>query len=376
MDVPMTLVVTNDFPPRVGGVQQYVHNLVTHLPPDRVAVFAPRWEGWREFDSQQPFPVHRFAARTLWPTPEVATRVRDLIRETGAGVVLFGHALPLAMIGPGLARRGTPYVVATHGLEYWAALAPIAASALRFATSRAARVLSVSRYTGEVIRTAVPYSVPLSILYPGVDPEEFRPDLDGEEVRRRHRVFDRPLVVCVSRLVQRKGQDTLIRGMPMIRRRVPDATLLVVGDGPYRSRLESLADEAPRGSVVFAGEVRDEELPLYHAAADVFAMPCRTRKAGLEVEGFGIVFLEAAASGRAVVAGDSGGAAEAVLDGHTGLVVDGRQDGAVGEAVAALLADPDRSRLMGKEGRARVERSFAWASIADRLAYFLREAAG
>jgi phosphatidylinositol alpha-1,6-mannosyltransferase len=209
-----------------------------------------------------------------------------------------------------------------------------------------------------------------------VDTDRFRPDVDGEPVRDRYGLFDRPLIVCVSRLVRRKGQDMLIRAMATIRRRVPDAVLLIAGDGPDRDRLRALADsDAPRHSVVFAGEVSDDDLPAVYAAADVFAMPCRSRFGGLEVEGFGIVFLEAAASGRAVVAGDSGGAAEAVVDGETGLVVDGRHVGAVAEATAALLQDPVRAEAMGKAGRARAERSFSWPRLTASLRAWLAEAA-
>jgi phosphatidylinositol alpha-1,6-mannosyltransferase len=225
------------------------------------------------------------------------------------------------------------------------------------------------------VRTVVPSRVPVSVLYPGADVERFRPDLPGEVVRDRHGLSDRPVIACVSRLVPRKGQDVLIRAMPAIRRRVPDAVLLVVGGGEYRAELESMAAEAPRGSVVFSGEVSEEELPLHYAAGDVFAMPCRNRFAGLEVEGWGNVFLEAAACGKPSVAGDSGGAAEAVVDGETGLVVDGRHVGQVAEAVGGLLADEQRARAMGKAGRARVERSFTWPVIAERLAVWLREAA-
>jgi phosphatidylinositol alpha-1,6-mannosyltransferase len=207
-----------------------------------------------------------------------------------------------------------------------------------------------------------------------VDTERFRPDAPGaEEVRRRHRIGERPLVVCVSRLVRRKGQDVLIRAMPAIRRRVPDACLLLVGGGGDAARLRARAAEAP-GTVVLADEVPGDEVPAYHAAADVFAMPCRSRLGGLEVEGFGIVYLEAAASGRPAVAGRSGGAPEAVVDGRTGLVVDGAHVGAVAEAVSALLADPRRGAAMGKAGRARAEGEFAWPVLAERLAGWLREA--
>jgi phosphatidylinositol alpha-1,6-mannosyltransferase len=374
VDVPRTLIVTNDFPPRVGGVQQYVWNVASHLPPDRVAVVAPSWPGWREHDRTLPFPVERFPATFLWPSRDLLRRVRLAAREHRAEVVLFGHGLPLALLGPVL---GYPYVVATHGTEYWFALTPALHGLLRRATSRARRVLAISRFTGRTVRTAVPPHVPLSLLPPGVDAERFRPGTTeaGEEVRRRHGIAaGRPLVVCVSRLVRRKGQDVLIEAMPAILRREPDAALLIVGGGPERERLERVSAVAPPGCVAFAGEVPDGDLPAYHAAADVFAMPCRSRLAGLEVEGFGIVFLEAAAAGTAVVAGDSGGAAEAVEDGETGLVVDGRHAGAVAEAVGGLLADPRRSDAMGKAGRERVERLFTWPRLTERLARWLAEA--
>jgi phosphatidylinositol alpha-1,6-mannosyltransferase len=377
VEIPRTLVLTNDFPPRVGGVQRYVHDLVRHLPPDRVTVLAPRWPGWRDFDAAQPFRVVRFPTTTLWPTGELAARARSLVRETRAHAVLFGHALPLGLLAPGLARLGVPSVMCTHGTEYWLAIMPGTASLLRRASAGASRVLAVSRYTGRVIRTAVPGRVPLSLLPPGVDAERFRPDAPGAEgIRRRHRIGERPLVVCVSRLVPRKGQDVLIRAMPAIRRRVPDARLLVVGGGPDAARVRALAADADPGTVVLADQVPDEELPAYHAAADVFAMPCRSRLGGLEVEGFGIVYLEAAASGRPCVAGRSGGAPEAVVDGETGLVVDGGHIGAVAEAVSALLADPGRAAAMGKAGRGRVEREFAWPALAERLAGWLRAAVG
>jgi phosphatidylinositol alpha-1,6-mannosyltransferase len=225
-----------------------------------------------------------------------------------------------------------------------------------------------------VVRTAVPKEVPVSVMYPGADIEMFRPDLPTDEVRMRHGVADRPLVVCVSRLVARKGQDVLIRAMPTIRRKVPDAALLIVGDGPYRRNLEKLAAGSPAGSVVFAGQVSEEELPRYYAAGDVFAMPCRARLGGLEVEGWGNVFIEAAACGRAVVVGDSGGAREALVDGDTGVLVDGSAMAQVADVVSALLADPALARAMGNAGRERVERFYTWPRAARQLAGWLREA--
>ena len=376
MDVPHTLVVTNDYPPRVGGIQRTLEALVDQLPPDRVSVFCPGWDEAEAFDAAAPYRVLRQPERFLWPTPEVARRVEEAVRETGAEVVLFGATYPLAMIGPRLAARGIPYLAAAHGFEYWLSVMPGTHSLVRYATSKAARVpVMCSAFIARTVRTAVPARVPVSVLYPGADIEAFHPDLPTDDLRERYGVGDRPLVVCVSRLVPRKGQDVLIEGMSEVRRRVPDATLLIVGGGPYEDHLRDLAGEAPEGSVIFAGQVSEGELPRHYAVGDVFAMPCRTRLGGLEVEGWGNVFIEAAACGRPVVVGDSGGAREALVDGETGILVDGADVASVADAVASLLGDPALARRMGEAGRARVERSHTWPAIAERLVLWLQAAA-
>jgi phosphatidylinositol alpha-1,6-mannosyltransferase len=233
-----------------------------------------------------------------------------------------------------------------------------------------------SAFIARVVRTAVPDEVPVSVLYPGADVDAFRPDLPFEDLKERHGVAGRPLVVCVSRLVARKGQDVLIEAMPRILRREPDAALLIVGDGPDRARLEALARAAPAGSVVLAGQASEADLPRYYRAGDVFAMPCRTRRAGLEVEGWGNVFIEAAACGRPVVVGDSGGARESLIPGETGCLVDGASVAEVGDAVASLLEDPARAQAMGRAGRERVERAFTWPRAVEQLGRWLGEAAG
>ena len=375
MDVPRTLLVTNDYPPKVGGIQRTLHSLMRELPPDRVTVFAPAWQGSQVFDAGEPYRVERDPRAFTWPTPEVRDRVRGLIRQSGSEVVLFGDAMPLAALGPGLARHGTPYLVAAHGFDYWLSLLPGSHAWMRRVTSRAARVpVMCSEFIARVVRTAVPAGVPVSVLYPGADIEAFRPDLPAQDILERHGVADRPLIVCVSRLVARKGQDVLIGSMTEVRRRVPDATLLIVGGGPDRGRLEALADSAPNGSVVFAGQVSEQDLPRYYRAGHVFAMPCRSRAAGLEVEGWGNVFIEAAACARPVVVGDSGGARESLVDGETGILVRGSRPSEVADAVASLLEDPARAEAMGAAGRARVERDHAWPKIAERLAGWLRAA--
>ena len=374
LSIPRTLVVTNDFPPRIGGVQQYVRNLVGAFPPDSVTVLAPRWEGWREHDASVPFRVVRYPAKVVVPVREARERVLSLARETGAEVVLLGSGFATSGFGAGLSQAGFPHVVLTHGVEYWLARVPGAAQVMGRSVSRASHVTALSDYILKQIRPMVPKHVPLSLCPPGVDVKRFDPGVSGQDVRRKHGLSDRPLIVCVSRLVPRKGQDVLIRSMAEIRERSPDASLLIVGDGSYRAKLEKMSREAPAGSVVFAGAVSDEALPEYHAAADVFAMPCRSRWGGLEVEGFGIVFMEASASGRAVVAGDSGGAAEAVLDGVTGMVIDGRDQHATAQAIGACLADPEMAAALGKAGRARAEEHYAWPEITSMVAGYLREA--
>ena len=375
MDVPRTLLVTNDYPPRVGGIQRTLEALVAQLPADRVSVLCPGDDEARGFDASVPYRVFRQPERFLWPTAGVGDRVAAAAREVEAQVVLFGATYPLAMLGPRLAREGVPYLSAAHGFEYWLSIAPGTHALMRHATSRAARVpVMCSAFIARTVRTAVPRRVPVSVLYPGADVDVFRPDLATDDLRERHGLVGRPLVVCVSRLVARKGQDVLIRAMHRVRRRAPGATLVIVGRGPFEGRLRALAAEAPDGSVVFAGQVSEEDLPRYYALGDVFAMPCRTRLAGLEVEGWGNVFIEAAACGKPVIVGDSGGAREALVDGETGMLVDGTDVAQVAETVAGLLVDPERARAMGEAGRARVLREHTWPTIAGTLVRWLEQA--
>jgi phosphatidylinositol alpha-1,6-mannosyltransferase len=375
VDVPRTLLVTNDFPPKVGGIQRTLKAVARELPPDRVAVFAPSWEGDATFDAGEPYRVIRAQGRFLWPTADTRRQVLAAIEQTRAEVVVFGDSFPLAGLAPHLARRGIPSVMLAHGFDYWLSVVPGVRSWLRHVTGSVTRVAVCSAAIARVVRTAVPSRVPVSVLYPGADAEVFRPELPTADVRARHGIGDAPLIVCVSRLIPRKGQDVLIRAMARIRRRVPGAVLLIVGDGPYRPTLERLAARAPAGSVRFAGAVSEEDLPNHYAAADVFAMPCRSRIAGFEIEGWGSVFIEAAACGRPVVVGDSGGSREAVVDGETGTLVRGSDVVAVGDAIAGFLEDRERATTFGKAGRARVESYFTWTRVAGELAGWLREAA-
>jgi phosphatidylinositol alpha-1,6-mannosyltransferase len=368
------LVVTNDFPPRPGGIQSFVHGLVSRLPPDGVVVLTSRWRGCEEFDADQPYEVVRADTSVLLPTPAVRRQAVSLLRERGCDAVWFGAAAPLGLLAPALRAAGARRLVATtHGHEVGWSMVPAARRLLR----RIASSVDVLTYLGEFTRTHLarevgPYADRMARLTPGVDAAVFRPG-GGAGVRASLGLAGRPVVVCVSRLMPRKGQDVLLRALPTIRATVPDAALLLVGGGPSRGDLERYVDRnGLRDHVVLTGSVPAAELPSYYGAGDVFAMPCRSRLGGLDVEGLGMVYLEAAACGLPVVAGRSGGAPDAVRDGDTGVVVDGSSTDDVAEAVSGLLSDPARAAAVGARGREWVEREWSWdrsvASLRDWLA--------
>lgn len=368
-----TLVISNDFPPRAGGIQVFVHALTAGQPPGSIVVYAPAWPGAAAFDAAAPFPVVRHPTSMMLPVPAVARRARAIARAEGCEAVWFGAAAPLALLAPGLRRAGVRrFVASTHGHEAGWALLPGARQLLRRIGSTVDIVTYLGEYTRSRLGPAFGRRARLEQLPPGVDTARFGPGADGAAVRRRLGLGSRPTVVCVSRLVPRKGQDVLIEALPAIRRRVPGAALLVVGGGRDMPRLQRLAAVAGvADDVHFTGPVADDELPAHYAAGDVFAMPCRTRRGGLDVEGLGIVYLEASATGLPVVAGDSGGAPDAVRDGETGYVVDGRSVAAVADQVGALLADPAAAAAMGEKGRAWVTREWRWDVLAGRLRGFL-----
>jgi phosphatidylinositol alpha-1,6-mannosyltransferase len=396
-----TLIVTNDFPPRRGGIQSFVYELALRLDPGQLTVYAPKWEGDAGFDAAQPFEVVRHPTSLMIGGPSVRRRAAGLVRSRKAEVVIFGASAPLGLITPVLREAGVRRAIAiTHGHEAgWAAL-PVARQLLRQIGERT----DVLTYLGEYFKVRVAGALTpraaarMTRLHPGVDATTFRPDPEARRViRDRYGLGERPVVVCVSRLVPRKGQDTLLHVWPEVLKQVPDAALLIVSGGSYASALHKLSQrlglatwisavgpvppaELPayhaagyRPSVYFTGPVPQEELPAHYAAGDVFSMPCRTRRGGLDVEGLGIVYLEASAAGLPVVGGDSGGAPDAILDGETGYVVGGRDEAALTQRLIALLQDPADAKAMGEKGRAWVERDWNWNLIASRLRTLIDE---
>ena len=362
------LLVTNDFPPKVGGIQSYLWELWRRLPADDIAVHTTPHAGALAFDADQAFVVTRSREPVLLPTPTVVRRVRNLAERQGAELVVWDPALPA---GHAARRVGRPYAVVLHGSEVTVpGRLPVARSILARVLRGASLVICAGNYPAAEAERAAGCTLPTVVVPPGVDTDRFRPLDEAERASVRRELglpVDAPLVVSVSRLVPRKGMDTLIRSAARLGRTEPDLVVAIAGSGRDRRRLEGLV--ASTGAPVrLLGRVPEELLPGLYGAGDVFAMLCRTRWGGLEQEGFGIVFLEAAAAGVPQVAGESGGAAEAVAHERTGLVM-GRPDAVeqVACTLSDLLGDRERRTEMGREARRRAEAEFSYDVLARRL---------
>lgn len=371
------LLVTNDFPPKVGGIQSYLWELWRRLPADEVTVLTAAYPGAAAFDRTAGMRIERTQETVLLPTRSLRERVDRLATEVGAEIVLLDPALPLGHLGPALRH---PYGVIVHGAEV---TVPGRVPPMRQALARVARgaevVVAAGGYPAEEAERAAGRGLPVVLVPPGVDTTRFTPLDPGERAATRQRwevAPERDLVVSVSRLVPRKGMDVLVEAAARLAPTHPRLEVLVGGTGRDRRRLERLV-ERTGAPVRLLGRVPDVDLPALYGAADVFAMNCRTRWLGLEQEGFGIVFLEAAATGVAQVAGSSGGAAEAVVHGETGLVTDDPSSAPeLADALAELLGQPERRAEMGTAARERAEAEFSYDVLADRLRTGLARVAG
>jgi phosphatidyl-myo-inositol dimannoside synthase len=363
------LLVTNDFPPKLGGIQSYLWELWRRLDPATFTVLTTPYAGAADWDAAQPFRVVRTPERVLLPTPGLARRIDALAAEAGAALVMLDPALPVGLLGPRLAR---PYGVVLHGAEVTVpGRLPGSRALLGRVLRGASEVVAAGGYPAAEAERAAGRPLPVTIVPPGVDTARFVP-LDPEARAKARALFDLPedarVVVSLSRLVPRKGMDVLVRAAAELGADREDLVVAIGGSGRDRGRLDRLV--ANTGAPVrMLGRVPDADLPALYGCADVYAMLCRNRWAGLEQEGFGIVFLEAAACGVPQVAGTSGGAAEAVADGETGVVVAAPGDvGAVVGALRALLDDAERRRRLGGAARTRAVAEFDYDVLAGRLA--------
>jgi phosphatidylinositol alpha-1,6-mannosyltransferase len=348
------LLVTNDFPPRKGGIQSYLYELWRRLPSEQTTVLTTAFDGASSWDIEQDFRIERVTDSFLAPIPKTVARINALAAEVDAELVLLDPAWPLGAIGPHLDR---PYGVVLHGAEVTIpARLPFVQLALRRTLRHAALVVAAGGYPAEQGRVAAGRAIEVSIVPPGVDADRFNVMTAEQRAATRAELgigADDLVVLGLSRLVPRKGFDVLLQASARLADHVPELKVVIAGSGRDHDRLVGLA-ASMSAPAQFLGEVDDDRLPALYGCADVFAMICRDRWFGLEQEGFGIVFLEAAACGVPSIAGHSGGSAEAVIDGVTGLVID----------------DPGRRTRLGAAARQRAASEFSY----DTLALTLRDA--
>jgi phosphatidylinositol alpha-1,6-mannosyltransferase len=368
------LFVTNDFGPRAGGIETFVIGLIERRPYGQTIVYTSAQTGSEAYDaawkSDFGVTIIRDRAKILLPTPRVARNLVRIVKESDIQVAAFGAAAPLGLLSGSMKRAGVRKTVAlTHGHEvWWAKVFPFNLALRKIGTS-----VDSLTYLGEFTKQAISQSLSKASakkmvkIAPGIDVEHFSPQ-DSTQLRRDLKLVNKRVIVSVGRLVHRKGQDHLIQSMPEILKSVPNAHILMVGQGPYLMHLEKLVKDLNLvDHVSFIGRIQYAQLPQYICAGDIFAMPSRSRFFGLEVEGLGIVYLEASACGLPVIAGSSGGAPDAVLDGVTGLVVNGEDNQEIAAAAIKLLQDVDESKAIGLAGREWIIENWRWQIWSERF---------
>ena len=374
------LFVTNDFGPRAGGIETFVIGLIERRAFGSTIVYTSAQDDSEEYDQRWKrdfgVTVIRDRSKILLPTPRVARNLKRVIKQEGIRVAAFGAAAPLGLLSASMKSAGVRKTVAlTHGHEvWWAKIFPFT-----FAIRRIGATIDSLTYLGEFTQKAISRSLSKQAvkqmvkIAPGIDVEHVSPQ-DSSELRQELGLDEKKVIVSVGRLVHRKGQDHLIESMPEILAKVPNAHLLLVGRGPYLEHLAKLVVvNKIENHVSFIGRVQYAELPRFICAGDVFAMPSRSRFAGLEVEGLGIVYLEASACGLPVVAGNSGGAPDAVVEGVTGLVVDGTNNTQIADAIITLLTNPQKCKEMGNAGQAWIKENWRWEIWSKRFNELLEE---
>lgn len=368
-----TLFITNDFPPRPGGIQTFVYEIVRRFKPDQVTVLTSTWTGAAQFDAEHEFEVIRANTEMLLPTKKTYELAKQIIQTKNIDQVIFGASAPLGLLARPLRKLGVKKIIAfTHGHEVGWAKTPVTKQLLRKIAKEVDVLTYLTEYTRKQILKGLPENAAAKMhqLLPAVDSEQFNISNKslGTELRTQIGFANRPVIVSVSRLMARKGHDQLIKSMPRVRAQIPGAALVIVGDGPYRKKLEKLVSKLSlEQDVYFTGKVPFVDLPKWYAVGDIFVMPCRTRTAGWDVEGLGIVYLEASATGLPVIAGDSGGAPEAVEPGQSGFIVSGTNQDQLVKQIVELLADSELRDRMGTFGRNWVQTNWTWDRVVQRL---------
>jgi len=362
------LFITNDFGPRAGGIETFIIGLIERLPLNSATVFTSAQTSSAAYDERWindfGVTVIRDRSKILLPTPRVARHLARMARELNPDVVCFGAATPLGVLAPTLRRSGVRRIVSlTHGHEvWWSKIFPF-----NLILKRVGNTVDALSYLGEFTRRSISHSLSpraaasMIKIAPGIDTEHFAPTEKSTILKRELGLEGKPTIVSVGRLVHRKGQDRLIEALPAIAREIPDVHLLLIGEGPYREKLERLVlANGVSHRVTFIGRVKFDELPAYIGVGNIFAMPSRSRFFGLEVEGLGIVYLEASSCGLPVIVGNSGGAPDAAIQDVTGLVVDGKNIGEISNAAVHLLSNIELSQTMGFAGRKWVNEEWSW----------------
>jgi phosphatidylinositol alpha-1,6-mannosyltransferase len=374
------LCITNDFGPRAGGIETFVMGLIERLPRGCVTVYTSQQGDTRSYDQgwldQFGVRVIRDRSKILLPTPRVMQAVKQVVAAENIKVVFFGAATPLAIMARGLRKDGAQKIISlTHGHEvWWAKIWPFN-WALRHIGNNVDHLTYLGDFTRSQISRALSSRARSAMvkIAPGIDATHFSPQSSAIELRHSLGLANKKVIVSVGRLVHRKGQDSLISALPEILQHHPNAHILMVGEGPYRSHLENLVAKLDvESSITFIGRIQYADLPRYICTGDIFAMPSRSRLAGLEVEGLGIVYLEASACGLPVIAGKSGGAPDAVVEGETGITVDGRNPSQIARAVISLFDDPIKAREMGARGREWIISDWRWEIWATKFAELLK----
>ncbi|MEA2452298.1 MAG: phosphatidyl-myo-inositol dimannoside synthase [Actinomycetota bacterium] len=375
--MPRALLVTTSFLPGRGGIESYLAELCLELAPD-LAVLAPAQRDGKPIPSDLPYRTFPYSSQTVVPGPALVRAIDSAARELEVDRILFGTPWPLSLIAARVAALGYPYGFIVYGAEL---LVPTAAPGLRGlmldVLAGSDFVLSCSNYTLDRLGSMLEArgrAMPQHERLPArVDMERFNPDVDTSAIRLQlGLVPEDRVVLSFGRLVERKGVHRMIDVMAQVNERVPEAVFVVAGGGPEERNLRRQA-EVSAGRVVFAGRVSEADAPALFATADVFTLPVVDRYFGLEVEGLGVVMLEAGACGTPSVIGRSGGSPETVVDGETGFVIDARDRGVLADRVGYLLERPDEAAEMGRKARGFVEREFATAPLPPPLLSWLGE---